>query len=431
MLVLALLRRFPWVAASALVPLAAALAFATATRGPWWLLALWLAGSLLWPPGAGYRTHLAREAILASVGMGLLLLYGYAPAYAWRQAAIWLWASALAGLAATEPIHAWLQRPNLARLGMAIALALTLLAWQKGVSPSPGGPRLWLCTPTVCLHPGTGVLLAWVWVWAYEPKPWARGLWGLAAVAVLLMQGDWGIAGLVVLIGLSGLWVEGRLTARGLARVTVVLLAAAMLAWAGSARVRWRVAAWLWPERDPAGWGYQSLQARCALSQGGWRGAGLAARAAARVPLALTDFAYIAWSADAGLVAALALLLGQSVPWLGLGLQGLADGDPVAARFRWAVAAWLAWQSTWVLGGNVGLLPITGLPLPWVAYGGAMLTALSIAAAHALAHPWTPTRRPNPWRTRGLLLLGLWAALTLAAGLRTAYLMAQAKPPHC
>ncbi|NPA26984.1 MAG: FtsW/RodA/SpoVE family cell cycle protein [Chloroflexi bacterium] len=432
MWVLALLRRIPWVATGALALLAGAFVLATRTHGPVWLLVVWFAAALLWPPGDG-PANIAREAILVSVGMGLLLLYAYQPSYAWRQAIIWLWASVLTGFASTDPIRERLHRRWVARAGMALALSLTLLTSVWGMSPSPGGPRLWLCLGVFCLHPGTGVLLAWMWIWAHEDTLWTRALWGLAAMGVFWLQGDWGLAGLILLTGLSLAWLEGALSAQDVRRVVALTLALAAIAWALSPRVRWRMAAWLWPSQDPSGWGYQLIQARCALSQGGWRGAGPAARAGARVPLALTDFAYIAWSADGGLLAASVLLLAQVTPWMALGMLGLRDGRATTARFRWAVAAWLAWQSVWVLGGNVGLLPITGLPLPWVAYGGAMLTALSLAAGQAIALPLQPARRP-PWPhadARGRALLGLWLALTVAAWLMTAYLMAQATPPHC
>ncbi len=143
-----------------------------------------------------------------------------------------------------------------------------------------------------------------------------------------------------------------------------------------------RFAAFTNPELDPRGAGYNTKQARIAIGSGGVMGKGLFEGTQTNgrfIPEQQTDFVFTVAGEELGLVGAgtVIALLGL-VLWRGLRIAAQATdafGRIVAA----GVVSWFAFQSFVNIGMTLGIMPVTGLPLPFVSYGGSAMFANLVA----------------------------------------------------
>jgi cell division protein FtsW (lipid II flippase) len=137
--------------------------------------------------------------------------------------------------------------------------------------------------------------------------------------------------------------------------------------------VRLRVAVWLDPWATAQGTGYQIVQATYALASGGIFGAGLGSGVPAIVPAIHTDFAFTAIGEELGLAGTLGVLMA----YLLLIFRGYHIALTVPGRFRGfeqllaaGLTTILAVQTLVIIGGNLRLIPLTGITLPFISYGG-------------------------------------------------------------
>jgi cell division protein FtsW len=146
-----------------------------------------------------------------------------------------------------------------------------------------------------------------------------------------------------------------------------------------------RLTGFLDPDADPLGPRYQYLRGLWALANGGWFGVGLGEGHLkwGRLPNAHNDFIFAIVAEELGVVGCLVVLLLFAV----LAYTGLRIARRVDDPFRRLVAAgitiWFVGQAIVNIGGVVGLLPITGLPLPFISDGGSALV-VALAAAGML-----------------------------------------------
>ncbi|MCA1825063.1 MAG: rod shape-determining protein RodA [Mycobacteriales bacterium] len=136
------------------------------------------------------------------------------------------------------------------------------------------------------------------------------------------------------------------------------------------------------PKVDPRGFGYNTTQARIAIGSGGPFGKGLFKGTQTKgqfVPEQQTDFVFTVAGEELGFVGAgtLLMLLGV-VLWRGMRIAQLA-GDKFGALVAAGVVSWFAFQSFINIGMTVGIMPVTGLPLPFVSYGGSSMFANMLA----------------------------------------------------
>ncbi|WP_433335473.1 rod shape-determining protein RodA [Spirillospora sp. CA-294931] len=143
-----------------------------------------------------------------------------------------------------------------------------------------------------------------------------------------------------------------------------------------------RFTAFLDPSADPRGAGYNAQQARIAVGSGGFSGKGLfqgEQTGGHFVPEQQTDFIFTVAGEELGFVggAVIVVLLGV-VMWRGLRIATQA-ADLFGTLIAAGVVCWLAFQSFENIGMTLGIMPITGLPLPFVSYGGSATFANFIA----------------------------------------------------
>ena len=122
-------------------------------------------------------------------------------------------------------------------------------------------------------------------------------------------------------------------------------------------------------------------QAHIAIANGGWFGTGLfngPQTNGGYVPEQRTDFVFSVMGEEFGLVGgAVLILIFALLCWRGLAIARTADrtGQLVAV----GIVCWFAFQAFQNIGMNLGLMPVTGLPLPFVSYGGSSMFAQGLA----------------------------------------------------
>jgi cell division protein FtsW len=150
---------------------------------------------------------------------------------------------------------------------------------------------------------------------------------------------------------------------------------------------RVRLLAFLDPWGDATNTGYQLVQSLIALGSGGWTGVGLGASRQKwlYVPNAHTDFIFSILGEELGLLGELAILVAFGL-LIFAGVRVATRAPDVFGRLLAAgIVSWLGLQTLINLGAVTGLLPITGVPLPFLSYGGSSLV-VSLAAVGILVN---------------------------------------------
>jgi len=222
---------------------------------------------------------------------------------------------------------------------------------------------------------------------------------GFAAIPLALVaaQPDLGVIVLMLalvlgLLALSGIrlsWLAGLTAAGALAAVAALqlhLLKAYQLG---------RLTSFLNPSADPQGTGYSAAQSKIAIGSGGLLGHGLfhgPLTAGNFVPEQHTDFIFsvageeLGFAGTAIIIALLAVVILRA-----LRIAARAE-EPFGTLVAGGVAVWFAVQAFVNIGMTLGIMPVTGLPLPFVSYGGSSMFADMIAIGMLMAVRWRPPR---------------------------------------
>ncbi len=325
-------------------------------------------------------------------GWGLLVIQRLAPNFAWRQVT-WLVVSVLALVAiSTLPSHLrWLRRFRYTWLFG--GLTLLLVSIILGVNPSGAGPRLWLGAAGLYFQPSELLKLVLVIYlasyltdyrealipdrqWRRLPPLRAIGplllMWGLCMV-VTIWQQDLGAATMLFVVFLTMLYI-----ASGQVRYVIIgmllLAVAAVAAYRLFDVVQLRVEVWLNPWPEASNRAFQIVQSLIAFAAGGVVGEGIGQGAPVYIPVVHSDFIFAAIAEEWGLIGTLAVIIALAV----LVLRGMQIAALwLDSRFRMLLAAGLtvqlATQSLLIMGGVLKLIPLTGVTLPFMSYGGSSL----------------------------------------------------------
>ncbi len=209
----------------------------------------------------------------------------------------------------------------------------------------------------------------------------------VASVAIIITQRDLG-ASLLLFAAFIALLYAATGQASYLGIGGGLFLLGGITAWRLFDHVQVRVAAWIHPFDDPFGSGYQIVQGLYAMGSGSLTGAGFGLGRPDLIPYAATDFVFAAVGEELGLAGTVIVIT----------LYGLmvAAGAGIALRarnqFRKLFAAGLTFifgiQAILIIGGVVRLLPLTGITLPFMSYGGSSLVAnfLLLALLARISH---------------------------------------------
>lgn len=320
--------------------------------------------------------------VLSASSIVSLVSYG-SPWHFFIRQWIWLMVGAACFAAALKVDHTAWRKP--ARLVMYGTVGLLMAVLVPGLGVSAYGASRWLGTSTIQLQPSEMAKLAMV-LFAADvlDRRSGKGSWGYQAAPVLAVLGllvllvmaqpDMGTTLVLVLIAAAMLCTAG-LPGRGLAGLGASgVVGAAILAKA--APYRWkRMTAFLHPFQDAKNSGYQSVQALLALSHGHVLGDGIGSSIASYgyLPNAQTDFIFAVIGEETGLVGGFFV----TALFLTLMLVGVRIACRAPSRYAALTAAgitaWLVGQAVINIGAVVGLLPVTGVPLPFVSFGGSAL----------------------------------------------------------
>jgi peptidoglycan glycosyltransferase len=192
--------------------------------------------------------------------------------------------------------------------------------------------------------------------------------------AVLIYQRDLGASLLLFVVFAAMLFAAtGRYAYP--AAALALLAGGGLAAYRYFGHVRVRVEAWLHPFADFAGSGYQVAQGLFALGSGGLTGTGLGAGRPDLIPAAATDFVFAALAEELGLAGGLAVVAAYALlAAAGFGIA-LRARDPFRKLLAGGLTLTLVVQTVLILGGILRLLPLTGITLPFMSYGGSSLLA--------------------------------------------------------
>jgi cell division protein FtsW len=286
----------------------------------------------------------------------------------------------------------FLSRMSLERLrALAPALVVTALVLCLGVlavGSRINGARRWIDVGPLAFQPSELAKLALVvWLAAYfsrhRPPTTLKELGrpvgllvGLFAGLVLL-EPDLGTTLTILLMAGAILLVSGARLPLLASAYGIVFGLAAIAAWASPYR-RDRLLVFLDPWKDPLGAGLQNVQALISLGSGGVFGRGLGQCIACLhyLPEAHTDMMFAVVGEELGLVGVF-LLVGAYCAFAYAGLRlALACRDPFGKRLAAGITALVCGQAAINIAAVVGLAPLTGIPLPFVSYGGSSLVVM-------------------------------------------------------
>lgn len=261
------------------------------------------------------------------------------------------------------------------------------------------GVKAWIQLPMgFTLQPAEFTKIAVIVIISFllaEPRDPMRGpnvrdilqVFALVAVplALIMLQPDLGTA-LVVSVTMLGVLAIGRASRNWFIAILlgVSLVGGVALSVPGVLKEyqRNRIIVFVDPDVDPSGAGYNLSQVRIAIGSGGWTGTGLfnGPQTNGRfVPEQQTDFIYSVAGEELGFAGAgLIIVLLGIIVWRALRIAGRAP-DAFGRLAAAGIATWIGFQAFENIGMSLGIMPMTGVPLPFVSYGGSSMFALAIA----------------------------------------------------
>ncbi|WBU55538.1 rod shape-determining protein RodA [Paracoccus sediminicola] len=307
-----------------------------------------------------------------AVGMVAMIALAFVPIWFWRGISVFAYLGCIALLIAVDLFgHVGMGAQRWIDLGpirlqpselMKIALVLVLAAYYDWLDLSKVSHPFWVLVPVVLILIPTGLVLQ-------QPD--------LGTSLLLLMGGA-----IVMFAAGVSLWYFGAVIAAGAGAVWTVL---------ESRGTSWqllhdyqfrRIDTFLDPSSDPLGAGYNITQAHIALGSGGWSGRGFMQGTQSRLnflPEKETDFIFTTLAEEFGFIGAGSLLLLYAL------IVGFCLYSALTNRDRFASLLTIGIAGTFFLffainmGMVMGLLPVVGVPLPLVSYGGTAMMILLMA----------------------------------------------------
>jgi len=280
---------------------------------------------------------------------------------------------------------------RLALPALVCSFALLVLVFLPGLGASYGGARRWLRLGAFLLQPAELVklgflvyLAAWLERLGPEVRSFTRGFVPFvltlgAVLSLIVLQPDIGTMTVVAVSSVVVFFVAGSRASH----LALFALGGGALLWLVLTFAPYRaqrLTVFLHPELDPQGIGYHVNQALLAVGSGGWFGVGLgySRQKYAYLPEVTSDSVFAIMAEEIGFVFTFGfLVLVAAFLFRGFRIAARAP-DPFGRYLATGIVVWLGWQTCINVASMLSLLPLTGVPLPFVSAGG---TALATSLA--------------------------------------------------
>jgi len=331
-------------------------------------------------------------------GWGLLLINRLTQPFADRQA-VWLVISVAVMMLVAGFPHAlrWLRNYRYILLMFGLLLLIGTIILGRNPSGLLGAPQLWLGVGSVFFQPSEAlkiILVAFLASYLAEQYPALRAeemsggrgflnvspriygpillMWGISVI-ILVWQRDLGTAILFFIVFLVLLYVASGSTFI-LASGAALILIAGVVAYKLFAVVELRVDIWLnpWPEAD--GRAFQIVQSLLAFAAGGVFGQGIGQGSPGYIPVTHSDFIFAAVGEEWGLLGVIAIIACIAI-YVTRGMRIAISQRPQSflSLLAAGLSMLIAIQSLMIMGGVLKLIPLTGVTLPFLSYGGSSL----------------------------------------------------------
>lgn len=332
--------------------------------------------------------------VLALVLFGLLMIYNSSPVtslrdfgdpiFLFRQQLYWLGVGIFLGLLVYIFHYSFWEK--LAPFILFFGILLLLSVFIPGIGTEIYGAQRWLRVGGFSVQPAEFVKLGFI---IYSSAFLAKKvravpflLVSFLLLGIVLVQKDLGTAIIFVMLTLILYFLAGGALWHLALLIPVLLAGIAVLIFAYDYR-RARFLAFLNPNLDPQGITYHISQALIAIGSGGWFGVGLgeSRQKYGFIPEVTTDSIFAVIGNEIGFVGSTLLIL----IFVGILYRSLKIASEAPDTFSFllasGVSAWIGIQAFINLGGMVALLPITGVPLPFISTGGSSLVSILIGIA--------------------------------------------------
>jgi rod shape determining protein RodA len=209
------------------------------------------------------------------------------------------------------------------------------------------------------------------------------GLYALIPFILVVLQPDFGSALVLFAIWLGMVLVSG-ISKKHLFTVIAIGIVTFSLAWklVFKPYQKARIMNFIYPLQDIRGTGYNAYQSTIAVGSGGLLGKGIGYGTQSRLnflPEYKTDFIFAAYAEEWGFVGAVLLLIFYFIILYKLAVYALVANSTFESLFTYGVLVWMLTHIAINIGMNLGVMPVTGIPLPLMSYGGSHLLAEGIA----------------------------------------------------
>lgn len=361
--------------------------------------------SALAKPLAPYYLILGSTVMLTALGLVMVLSASSVESYAasgnsWaiaQRQAMWVVIGVPALVVASRLPTIWFRRLALPILVLSIVLLVLVLV--PGIGVSVNGNQNWIeIGGSFRIQPAEAAKFALV-LWSADLLTRKRKLLHqnkhllipflpVAAIIIglVLLGGDLGTSLILMAIVAGMLFIAGAPLRVFLGLGAPALALILFMTFQRSARLS-RLQSFMDPFADYQGTGWQAAHSMFALASGGWWGVGLGASREkwGALPEAHTDFIFAIIGEELGLVGTLTVLLLFGAMILGALRIALATDDLFVRFAAGGIVVWIGVQMVINIGGVLSVLPITGVPLPLVSYGGSALLATMFALGMLLA----------------------------------------------
>ncbi len=330
---------------------------------------------------------------------GFLMLYSVAggDASRWMDPQVKRFGAGMALMIAIAMVPIWFWRSMAV---VAYLIGLVLIVAVAFFGDSGGGAQRWIALGPIRLQPSELMKIAIVIFLAayYDWLPARRvsnPFWVLVPVVLVsipavmvLAQPDLGTAILLVAGGGAMMWFAGVHWAYFATLIGSVV--AAVYAVMSSRGTTWqlleeyqfrRIDTFLDPTNDPLGAGYNITQAQIALGSGGWAGKGFMQGTQSRLnflPEKQTDFIFTTLAEEFGFIGAITLLVLYGLVIFFCVASAMTNQDRFASLVTLGIAATFFFYFAVNMAMVMGLIPVVGVPLPLVSYGGSAMLVLLI-----------------------------------------------------